>query len=124
MKLKVLIGLFILSFAFSCKGKEEEQVKQENSTEATASLSTIQLANYSDENWKNGVGVKFNMLLVDYSKEKEALIAKGTELTLADGKKINYVGFEVKKNYIQIMLKEKPAIYQSAVEYPNEITVK
>lgn len=124
MKLKVLIGLFILSFAFSCKGKEEEQVKQENSTEATASLSTIQLANYSDENWKNGVGVTFNMLLVDYSKEKEALIAKGTELTLADGKKINYVGFEVKKNYIQIMLKEKPAIYQSAVEYPNEITVK
>lgn len=124
MKLKVLIGLFILSFAFSCKGKDEEQVKQENSTEANAGLTSIQLANYSDENWKNGVGITFNMLLVDFSKEKEALIAKGTELTLPDGKKVNYVGYEVKKNYIQIMLKEKPAVYQSAVEYPNEITIK
>ena len=124
MKLKVLIGLFILSFAFSCKGKNEEQVKQENSTEAAVNLTSIQLANYSDENWKNGVGVTFNMLLVDFSKEKEALIAKGTELTLPNGKKINYVGYEVKKNYIQIMLKEKPAVYQSAVEYPNEITIK
>lgn len=124
MKLKVLIGLFILSFAFSCKGKDEEQVKQENSTEANAGLTSIQLANYSDENWKNGVGITFNMLLVDFSKEKEALIAKGTELTLPDGKKVNYVGYEVKKNYIQIMLKEKPAVYQSAVEYPNEIIIK
>ena len=73
MKLKLLIGLFILSIAFSCKGKEED-TKQENSTEANASVTSIQLANYSDENWKNGVGITFNMLLVDYSKEKYELI--------------------------------------------------
>ena len=124
MKLKVIIGLFILSIAFSCKSKEEEQVKEENPSEANASATSIQLANYSDENWENGVGITFNMLLVDFSKEKEALIAKGTELTLADGKKINYVRYEVKKNYIQIMLKEKPSVYQSAIEYPNELIIK
>ena len=124
MKLKVIIVLFILSIAFSCKSKEEEQVKEENPSEANASATSIQLANYSDENWENGVGITFNMLLVDFSKEKEALIAKGTELTLADGKKINYVGYEVKKNYIQIMLKEKPSVYQSAIEYPNELIIK
>jgi hypothetical protein len=124
MKLKVIIVLFILSIAFSCKSKEEEQVKEENPSEANANPTSIQLANYSDENWENGVGITFNMLLVDFSKEKEALIAKGTELTLADGKKINYVGYEVKKNYIQIMLKEKPSVYQSAIEYPNELIIK
>ena len=78
MKLKVIIVLFILSIAFSCKSKEEEQVKEENPSEANASATSIQLANYSDENWENGVGITFNMLLVDFSKEKEALIAKGT----------------------------------------------
>jgi hypothetical protein len=124
MKLKLIIGLFILSIAFSCKSKEGEQVKEENPTEASASPTSIQLANYSDENWENGVGITFNMLLVDFSNDKEALIAKGSELTLADGKKINYVGYEVKKNYIQILLKEKPSFYQSAIEYPNEIIIK
>ena len=125
MKLKVLIGLFILSFAFSCKQKSEvEENATKDTTGVAPAVTSVQLANYSDENWKNGVGLTFNMLLVDYSKEREALIAKGTELTLPDGKKVNYVGFEVKKNYIHIMLKEKPTTYQSAIEYPNEITIK
>jgi hypothetical protein len=127
MKLKVLIGLFILSLAFSCKQKSEveEKATQDATNEAAVpTVTSIQLANYSDDNWKNGVGLTFNMLLVDHSKENEALISKGTELILPNGKKVNYVGFEVKKNYIHIMLKEKPTTYQAAIEYPNEITIK
>jgi len=125
MKLKVLIGLFILSFAFSCKGKEEEQVKQENPTEANANVTSIQLANYSDENWKNGVGLSTNMLLVDFSKEKMDLISKGTELELPNGEKVKYIGFEKVDNYIHIQLGDKkPTTYQSAIEYPNEIIIK
>jgi hypothetical protein len=125
MKLKVVIGLFILSFAFSCKGKEEEQVKQENPTEANANVTSIQLANYSDENWKNGVGLSTNMLLVDFSKEKMDLISKGTELLLPNGEKVKYIGFEKADNYIHIQLGDKkPTVYQSAIEYPNEITIK
>ena len=123
MKLKVLIGLFILSFAFSCKGKEED-TKQENSTEAIASVTTIQLANYSDENWKNGVGLTFNMLLVDYSEAKYELISKGTELNLPDGQKVKYIGYETKDNYIHIMLSEAPTKFQASIEYPNEITIQ
>ena len=100
MKLKVLIGLFILSLAFSCKQKSEveEKATQDATNEAAVpTVTSIQLANYSDDNWKNGVGLTFNMLLVDHSKENEALISKGTELILPNGKKVNYVGFEVKK---------------------------
>lgn len=124
MKLKVLIGLFILSFAFSCKGKEEE-TKQENSTEANASVTTIQLANYSDENWKNGVGITHNMLLVDFSQEKMDLISKGTELYLENGQKLKYIGSEKVNNYIHILFGEyKLTPHQSALEYPNNITVK
>lgn len=125
MKLKVLIGLSILSFAFSCKGKEEEQVKQDNPTEANANVRSIQLANYSDENWKNGVGLSTNMLLVDFSKEKMDLISKGTELQLPNGEKVKYIGFEKVDNYIHIQLGDKkPTNYQSAIEYPNEIIIK
>jgi hypothetical protein len=124
MKLKVLIGLFILSFAFSCKSKEED-TKQENSTEAIASVTTIQLANYSDENWKNGVGTIHNMLLVDFSQEKMDLISKGTELYLENGQKLKYIGSEKVNNYIHILFGEyKLTPHQSALEYPNNITVK
>ena len=124
MKLKVIIGLFILSIAFSCKSKEEEQVKEENPSEANVSAKSIQLANYSDENWDNGVGLSTNMLLVDFSKEKIDLISKGTELLLPNGEKVKYIGFEKVDNYIHIQLGDKkPTIYQSAIEYPNVITV-
>lgn len=128
MKLKVLIGLFILSLAFSCKQKSEieEKAAQDASNEvATPSVTSIQLANYSDDNWKNGVGLTFNMLLVDFSKERMDLISKGSELTLPTGVKVPYIGYEKVDNYIHIMLGDKkPTTYQAAIEYPNEITIK
>ncbi|HSD14318.1 MAG TPA: hypothetical protein VLB74_06695 [Flavobacterium sp.] len=128
MKVRVIIGLFVLSLVFSCKQKseiEEKATQKETTTEAAAPVATsITLANYSDENWKNGVGLTFNMLLVDYSKEKYDLISKGTELQLPSGQKVPYIGYETKDNYIHIMLAEKPTTYQAAVEYPNEITIK
>jgi hypothetical protein len=127
MKTRVLIGLFVLSLVFSCKQKsevEENATKTESSEVASPVLTSIQLANYSDENWKNGVGLTFNMLLVDYSKEKFELISKGTELTLPSGEKVPYIGYETKDNYIHIMLADKPTAYQAAIEYPNEITIK
>lgn len=126
MKIRVLIGLLALSLAFSCKQKSEveEKATQETKTEAAPAVTSVQLANYSDDNWKNGVGLTFNMLLVDYSKEKYDLISKGTELNLPSGQKVPYIGYETKDNYIHIMLAEKPTTYQSAIEYPNEIEIK
>lgn len=128
MKIKVLLGLLILQLVFSCKQKSEveEKATQDANTEvADKNVTSVQLANYSDDNWKNGVGLSFNMLLVDYSKAKYDLIAKGTELNLPNGEKVPYVGYEKVDNYIHIMLDDKkPTNYQAAIEYPNEITIK
>ncbi|MCA1967398.1 MAG: hypothetical protein LDL23_12230 [Flavobacterium sp.] len=127
MKIRVLIGLLALSLVFSCKQKSEveEKATQDTTTEAAApAVTSIQLANYSDENWKNGVGLTFNMLLVDYSEAKYELISKGTELNLPSGEKVPYIGYEKQDNYIHIMLAEKPTTFQAAIEYPNEITIK
>jgi hypothetical protein len=128
MKIRVLIGLLALSLVFSCKQKSEveEKATQDTTTEAAApAVTSIQLANYSDDNWKNGVGLTFNMLLVDYSKEKFELISKGTELNLPSGEKVPYIGYEKADNYIHIMLGDKkPTTYQASIEYPNEITIK
>lgn len=126
MKTRVLIGLLSLSLAFSCQDKKasEENATQETTEAAPANTaSTIQLANYSDENWKGGVGTTFNMLLVDYSKEKFDLISQGKELDLPSGQKLPYLGCEKQGNFIQIMLNEKPGTYQAALEYPNELKV-
>lgn len=126
MKIKVLIGLLALSLVFSCKQKSEveEQATAPTTETASKAVTSIQLANYSDENWKNGVGLTFNMLLVDYSKEKYELISKGTELNLPDGQKVKYIGYETKDNYIHIMLSEAPTKFQASIEYPNEITIQ
>jgi hypothetical protein len=128
MKIRVLIGLLALSLVFSCKQKSEveEKATQDATTDVAApAVTSIQLANYSDDNWKNGVGLTFNMLLVDYSKEKFELISKGTELNLPSGEKVPYIGYEKADNYIHIMLGDKkPTTYQASIEYPNEITIK
>jgi hypothetical protein len=128
MKIRVLIGLLALSLVFSCKQKSEveEKATQYATTDVAApAVTSIQLANYSDDNWKNGVGLTFNMLLVDYSKEKFELISKGTELNLPSGEKVPYIGYEKADNYIHIMLGDKkPTTYQASIEYPNEITIK
>ncbi|UGS23644.1 hypothetical protein [Flavobacterium channae] len=127
MKIRVLIGLFALSLVFSCKQKSEveEKATQETSTENVApAVTSIQLANYSDDNWKNGVGLTFNMLLVDFSEAKFELISKGTQLQLPSGEIVPYIGYEKQDNYIHIMLADKPTAYQAAIEYPNEITIK
>lgn len=126
MKTRVLIGLLSLSLAFSCQDKKasEENAAKETTEAAANSSSTIQLANYSDENWKSGVGTTFNMLLVDYSKEKFDLISQGKELNLPSGHKLPYLGCEKQGDFIQIMLNEKPETYQVELEYPNELTVE
>lgn len=129
MKIKVFISIIALSTIFSCKQKSEveEKATQDSTTEnvAPAAVTSIQLANYSDDNWKNGVGFTFNMLLVDFSDSRLELISKGTELHLPSGEVLPYIGYEKQDNYIHIMLGDKkPTDYQSSIEYPNDITIK
>ena len=123
MKFQIIIGLFILSIAFSCKDKATTE-NEAAPTETKQKLSKLQLANYSDENWKNGVGITYNMILLDFSQEKLDLLKSGKQLVLADGKVIDYINVEVVDKFIQISLNDKPTTFQAAIEYPNELTVK
>lgn len=130
MKIRVLIGLLALSFAFSCQQKSDagqkhaEETSAENVEETVLAKDAIRLSNLTDENWKNGVGTTLNMLLVDYSKEKFELIQAGHELHLQDGQIIKYFDSEKAGDYIQIKLLESAINQQASVEYPNELEVK
>lgn len=119
------IAIFLILFSiFSCKdNKPAEETKAPVEVKAE-NPNAIKLSNYSDENWSNGVGITFKMLLTDFSKEKEELIKNGKELILADGTAVPYVGYEVAGKYIHIFLTEPAVKYSAAAEYPNIITVK
>lgn len=126
MKTRLLTVLFVSMVLFSCKDSTKETTNPETTTEVAEKKSNvITLSNYSDENWKNGIGITYKMFLTDYSKEKEALLTNAKELVLADGKTVvPIVGSEVKGGFIQIYLKESGTNYSAMAEYPNEITVK
>ena len=124
MKKCLILCVLVALSLFSCK--DSKTTTEPTATEATKtkSTNTLSLSNYSDENWKNGVGITYKMFLTDYSKEKEELLKTGKELELADGKTIPYVGYEVVGNYIHILINEVPTQYVATAEYPNVITVK
>ena len=122
----ILYALVVLTL-FSCKDtKTTEQTVQETtpSTEVVMDKNNVVLSNYSDENWVNGVGIKYPMFLTDYSKEKLDLLKSGKEIVLADGTVVPYVGTEISDTFIQILVNEIPTKYSAAAEYPNVLTVK
>ena len=126
MKKCLILCVLVALSLFSCKDIKTttEPTATEVTTAKIESTNTLTLSNYSDENWKNGVGITYKMFLTDYSKEKEELLKTGKELELADGKTIPYAGYEVAGNYINILINEVPTQYVATAEYPNVITVK
>lgn len=124
MKIRfILCALVVLTF-LSCKDNKAAEEPKATETPKVENKNSLSLSNYSDENWKNGVGITYKMFLTDYSKEKEELLKGGKELELANGKIVPYMGYEVAGNYIHILLNEIPTNYASASEYPNVIIVK
>jgi hypothetical protein len=123
MKKRFILCALVALSLFSCK--DNKVTTKSSVTEAKAeNRNTLSLSNYSDENWKSGVGITYKMFLTDYSKEKEELLKTGKEIVLADSTSIPYIGYEVAGNYIHILLNEIPTKYVAAAEYPNVITVK
>ena len=108
MKTRIILTLMVAITFLSCKDDkkttEDGTEVTENTTVAAKPANSIVLSSYSDDNWKNGVGITFkNMFLVDFSKENELLIKNGKEITLSDGKVLPINGYEVVGNYIHIL---------------------
>ena len=123
MKTKLIL-LFTVGFILlSCK--DGAKVSDKDGTETVAKTEkSFQLSSYSDDNWSNGVSTGYNMLLTDFSKEKEEILENGKELELKDGTIVPFTGYEVKGEFINIMLTESPSQYKEVVQYPNKIIVR
>ncbi|RKS01085.1 hypothetical protein [Flavobacterium sp. 102] len=81
------------------------------------------LSNVNDENWKGGVGLKYNLLLLDFSPNKEKLLVPGSKIKFADGTFATIVGHNVAGNYIQVSVKEDVKNFVNSGSYPNPIRI-
>lgn len=111
----------ILAFAlFSCKNenKEAETAKEEKKE------ITIQLSNYTDNNWTAGVAKELNMFIVDNTKSNEEIIKNAKELELNDGSIVKVTGYNVADPFIQVNLDTKAIDYKDAASHPNQIIVR
>jgi hypothetical protein len=125
MKSKFSLLLFLLTILVSCKDDKATTTDKDASANevAVVAKNEIKLSNYSDENWKNGVGTTFKMFLADNNPTNLELIKNGKELELADGTKVPYIGCEEKGGFIQIYITESTQKFIAAAEYPNVLKV-
>jgi hypothetical protein len=118
MKTRLILLVLVSITFFSCKNGGKNETTPPAVTSVVENKNTMTLCNYSDENWKKGIGLTYKMFLTDNTP------GSGTQLVLADGKTIPYVGYEVTGGFIQILLNEEATQYTAAAEFPNVITVK
>lgn len=81
------------------------------------------LSNITDENWKGGVGLKYNLLLLDFSPSKEKLLTTGSKIKFVDGSFATVLGHNVVGNYIQVNVKEDVKKFLYFGNYPNPIQI-
>ena len=125
MKVKILMSMLLIFSLLSCKDdKKAAEADQTTVKTEVANPNAIQLTNLSDSNWAAGVGVKFDMFLTDYSKEKEALIKKGHALKFNDGSSIPYIGYDVVDKFIQIKVAQKASDFKDIAQFPNTIIIE
>ncbi len=125
MRVNILMGMLLVFSLLSCKDDKKGTGTENAATETAAeNANVIQLANYSDENWSAGVGIKFNMFLADYSKETEELLKKGHSLVFEDGTIIPYASYQVADQFIQILVDQKASDFQDVAQYPKKVTIK
>lgn len=120
MKNNIFIVCLVAIFSLgSCKNdaKTVEPAQEE------VKKNSIQLTNLSDVNWDGGVGITYDMFLVDNTKENEALIKGAKELEFSDKTKIKVIGYTVVDKFIQINVEGKASSFKNVAIYPNYITV-
>jgi len=124
MKNKIYVICMMVALALvSCKN-DPKATETTPAKEGEAKEKTIKLANYSDENWKEGVAIEFNMFLADNTPENTELLKGVKELELVDGTIVKVTGTTVAEPFIQINLEAKGSTYQSQAAYPNLIFIK
>jgi len=109
----------MLAFA-SCKNEP----KQDETAKEAVKENTIKLSNYSDENWNAGVGIVYNMFIVDNNAENAAKLKSVKELVLSDGTYVTVTGTNEAGKFIQILLKDKASTFQKLAGYPNDLVVQ
>lgn len=85
--------------------------------------SSIYLSNLTDQNWIGGVGIKYNMLLIDFSTENEEKIKNASKVKFKDGRIANVIGYAKAGNYIQIQIGGPTGIYSEVAAYPNLVEI-
>lgn len=121
MKKSIWAICIICSLVFSsCKNDAKtNEEKEEQKTEKT-----IKLSNYSDTNWKSGVGIEYNMFIVDNTKKNMEIVKAAKKFVFADGTFATVTGVKEADTFIQINLTEVGSTFQNEAEYPNEIKIE
>lgn len=124
MKVNILMSMLLIFSLLSCKDDKKTAETDQTAVKTEVATNVIKLTNLTDANWAAGVGIKYDMFLTDYSKEKEELIKNGHSLKFSDGSSIPYVGYDVADKFIQIKVGQKASDFKDVAQFPNAITVE
>lgn len=120
MKNKIFTAcLFLVLALVSCK----EEAKKETEV-AKESEKSIQLSNYSDTNWKEGVGIEFPMFITDNTPANLSMLEGAKMLEFVDGTSIKINSIKEEGNFIQIVIDDKGSNFQNLAQYPSYIFIK
>jgi mannosyltransferase len=91
---------------------------------STVGKKVLKLSNYSDTNWKNGVGVELKMFLIDNTSQNLENIKSAKKLVFSDGTSVNIIGFKQADKYIQINILQNANAFLKQAAYPSEIKIE
>lgn len=108
---------------YDCWAKHYVKISDSKVSKNKLSGVSIKLSNISDNNWLRGVGVNYNMLLVDYSIENENILKSASGLKLKNNKILKIIGYEKIGNYLHVHLQKNVYNLKEVIAYPITIEV-
>lgn len=79
------------------------------------------LSNFTDINWKKGVGRHNSQLLFDVNPKNEEIIKEGLQLKTKSGKNYTIIKLEKIGNYFNAHVDKDPTVTIDDLQYPNTI---
>ncbi|HRE77843.1 MAG TPA: hypothetical protein PLL09_08460 [Flavobacterium sp.] len=77
------------------------------------------LSNITDENWSGGVGIPFNVVLMDNSQRTLSKLKTHKKIEMSSGEVINITKYWNTGNFIHVEIAEPLETYRSKIAYPN-----